>query len=77
LHRFEHDGSVNSTPLSPRHNVLVCVGRNGHAQLCDLESHWPLGQPFHEDHEILHCASFSGDVRYIVYGGYQGRLTLW
>ncbi|KAG1758278.1 WD40-repeat-containing domain protein [Suillus occidentalis] len=74
LHRFEHDNYLWSVALSPRNNVLACVGNV--VQLWDTESHQPLSQPFHENHEILRCASFSWNGRYMAYGGYDNKLTL-
>lgn len=74
LHRFEHDNHLWSVALSPRNNVLACVGNI--VQLWDTESHQPLSQPFHENHEILRCVSFSWNGRYIAYGGYDNTLTL-
>ncbi|KAG2344360.1 WD40 repeat-like protein [Suillus weaverae] len=79
LHRLEHHHSLYSIALSPKDNVLACVGINGIAQLWDIESYKPLGLPLHdsEDHKTLHCVSFSRDGRYVAYGGDNGKLTLW
>jgi WD40 repeat protein len=74
LHRFEHDNYLWSVALSPKNNVLACVGNV--VQLWDTEFNRPLSQPFHENHEILRCVSFSWNGRYIAYGGYDNKLTL-
>ncbi|KAG1818695.1 WD40-repeat-containing domain protein [Suillus subaureus] len=37
LHRFEHDHVLWSIALSPKHNVLACVGFQGAAQLWDTD----------------------------------------
>ncbi|KAG1780613.1 WD40-repeat-containing domain protein [Suillus placidus] len=76
LHRFHHHNHVNSIALSPKHNVLACVGRNGMVELWDTESHESLGQPFHH-HDDLYHVSFSRDGRYVAYSGENGKLTLW
>ncbi|KAG1858913.1 WD40-repeat-containing domain protein [Suillus subluteus] len=73
-----HHNILHSIALSPTHNVLACVGANGVAQLWDTESHQQLGQPLHEDHRFtLRDVSFSRDGRYVAYGGYDKKLTLW
>ncbi|OAX33842.1 WD40 repeat-like protein [Rhizopogon vinicolor AM-OR11-026] len=78
LHRLEHDHLLTSIALSPRHNVLACVGISGIAHLWDTESHKPLGQPFRqEDHKQLRCVSFSQDGQYLAYGGHDNKITLW
>jgi WD40 repeat protein len=78
LHRFEHNDDVNSVALSPKHNVLACVGDEGTAQLWDTESYQPLGKPFSpEDSVDLVCVSFSRDGRYLAYGGGDTKITLW
>ncbi|OAX34838.1 WD40 repeat-like protein [Rhizopogon vinicolor AM-OR11-026] len=78
LHRFEHDDWLFSVALSPKHNVVACVGYDGVAQLWDTESHKPLGQPFRqEDRELLRCVSFSPDGQYLAYGGNDNKITLW
>lgn len=46
LHHLEQNFAVNSVALSPKHNLLVCVGCRGIAQLWDTVSHQPLGQSF-------------------------------
>jgi WD40 repeat protein len=78
LHRFEHNDYVDSVALSPKHNVLACVGHGGTAQLWDTESYQPLGKPFSpEDRRPLNCVSFSQDGRYLAYGGDDKKITLW
>jgi len=78
LHRFVNDSYLYSVALSPKHNLLACVGCGGIAQLWDTESYQPLGKPFsHEDGiELLHI-SFSRDGRYLAYGGRDNEITLW
>jgi len=78
LHRFEHNDYVDSVALSPKHNLLACVGIRGIAQLWDTESYQPLGKPFStEDNIRLSCVSFSQDGRYLAYGGADKKITLW
>jgi len=78
LHRFEHNNWLYSVALSPKHNVLACVGYNGVAQLWDTESYQPLGKPFTSEHSVtLYCVSFSRDGRYLAYAGDDNRITLW
>jgi len=78
LHRFEHNDMLYSIALSPKHNVLACVGHNGVAQLWDTESYQPLGKPFSpENSAYLECVSFSQDGRYLAYGGHDNKITLW
>ncbi|OAX35113.1 WD40 repeat-like protein [Rhizopogon vinicolor AM-OR11-026] len=78
LYRFKHENYLFSIALSPKHNVLACVGYDGAAQLWDAESHKPLGQPFRqEDREDLRCMSFSPDGQYLAYGGDDSKITLW
>jgi WD40 repeat protein len=77
LHRLEHDRVLWSVALSPKNNVLACVGERGIAQLWDTESYQPLGQPLHGDNKSLRCVWFSPDGRYIAYGGGDKKLTLW
>jgi len=80
LHRFEHNTLyLYSVALSPKHNVLACVGRGGTAHLWDTESYQPLGKPFSlEDSGVfLRCVSFSRDGQYLAYGGYDKKTTLW
>ncbi|KAG2749309.1 WD40 repeat-like protein [Suillus brevipes Sb2] len=77
LHCYTHDDDLYSVALSPKNNVLVCVGWVGIAQLWDTESHHPLGQSHRLDRKTIRCVSFSHDGRYLAYGGYDGKLTLW
>jgi len=78
LHRFDHNHWLNSVALSPKHNVLACVGDFGLAQLWDTESYEPLGKPFSPEYSVnLYCVSFSRDGRYLAYGGYDKKITLW
>jgi len=80
LHRFEHNDRLYSVALSPKHNVLACVGCGGIAQLWDTESYQPLGKPFgSEDSDVvdLLCLSFSRDGRYLAYSGDDKKTTLW
>jgi len=78
LHRFEHTRYLNSAALSPKHNVLACVGEGGTAQLWDTESYQPLGKPFgSQDSVDLYYVSFSRDGRYLAYGGSDNKTTLW
>jgi len=78
LHRFEHNHYLHSVALSPKHNVLACVGNRGIAQLWDTESYQPLGEPFSpEDSVELLCVSFSRDGRYLAYSGDDNKITLW
>ncbi|KAJ8582133.1 WD40 repeat-like protein [Rhizopogon salebrosus TDB-379] len=76
LHRFPHRYTPWSVALSPKHNVLACVG--GIAQLWDTESFEPLGHPFRQDGDTLHhFVSFSPDGRYLACGGNDNKVTLW
>jgi len=78
LHRFGHNDYVNSVALSPKHNVLACVGFGGIAQLWDIESYQPLGKAFSpEDGAVLRCVSFSRDGRYLAHGRDDHKITLW
>jgi len=79
LHRFEYNTYVYSVALSPKHNVLACVGWIGIAQLWDTESYQPLGKPFNPEDtsSYLHCVSFSRDGRYLAYSGHDNKITLW
>ena len=78
LHLFEHDDYATSVALSPKHNVLACVGSQGIAQLWDTESYQPLGKPLSlEDNVALQCVSFSRDGRYLAYSGNDTKITLW
>ncbi|KAJ8587353.1 WD40 repeat-like protein [Rhizopogon salebrosus TDB-379] len=77
LHRFEHGSLLYSVALSPKHNVLVCVGRI--AQLWDTESYEPLSHPFGQDGDGTwhHFVSFSPDGQYLACGGNDNKVTLW
>jgi WD40 repeat protein len=79
LHRFEHGNWILSVALSLQHNILACVGLDGVAQLWDTESYHPLGDLFsQENHGMsVRCVSFSRDGRYLAYGGYDKKITLW
>jgi len=78
LHRFEHDDWLYSVALSPKHNVLACVGEEGTAQLWDTESYQLLGKPFSPEDSIqLFSVSFSQDGRYLAYGGNDNKITVW
>ncbi|KAG1763590.1 WD40-repeat-containing domain protein [Suillus occidentalis] len=80
LHRFEHDRHrhLYSVALSPRQNVLACVGSLGVAQLWDTESNQPLGQPFDQQNYNCHyCVSFSRDGNSLAFGGSGKKLSLW
>ncbi|OAX40638.1 WD40 repeat-like protein [Rhizopogon vinicolor AM-OR11-026] len=78
LRWLEHDHRVYSVALSPKNNLLACVGINGTARLWDTELHQPFGQPFGEEgQERLYCASFSQDGKYLAYGGDHNTVTLW
>jgi WD40 repeat protein len=65
LHRFPHHDSLWSVALSPKHNVLACVGDKGAAQLWDMETYEPLGPPFRQDGNT-YFVSFSPDGRYLI-----------
>jgi len=78
LHCLEHKGYLTSVALSPKHNVLACVGFGGIAQLWDTESYQPLGKSCSpEDSVKLKCVSFSRDGRYLAYGGDDNKITVW
>ena len=79
LHRFEYNYDVNSVALSPKHNVLACVGLRGIAQLWDTESYQQLGKPFSSEDSLVqfNCVSFSRDGQYLAYGGDDEKITLW
>jgi WD40 repeat protein len=76
LHCFKHDNLLYSVALSPKDNVLACVGR-GVAQLWDTESYEPLGLPFRQDGDTWHYLSFSSNGRYLACGGMDNKITLW
>jgi len=78
LHRFGHNNFLHTIALSPKHNVLACVGNGSVAQLRDTESYQPLGKPLGpEDSVDLFCVLFSQDGRYLAYSGYDNNITLW
>jgi len=78
LHHFKHNHPLYYVALSPKHNVLACVGNGSIAQLWDTESYQPLGKPFSSgDNVDLYCVSFSRDGRYLAYGGEDNKITLW
>ncbi|KAG1858605.1 WD40-repeat-containing domain protein [Suillus tomentosus] len=76
LHSLEHDHILFSVTLSPKNNLLACVGSKGVAQLWDTESYQPLGKPFH-DHLSLRHVAFSRDGNHLAYCGMDGKVTLW
>ncbi|KAG0698298.1 WD40-repeat-containing domain protein [Suillus ampliporus] len=77
LHRLKHDNYLFSVVVSPKNNVLACVGNSGIVQLWDTQSHQQLGPPFRQQRETLYCVSFSQDGQYLACGGHEGNLTLW
>ncbi|KAG1780612.1 WD40-repeat-containing domain protein [Suillus placidus] len=77
LHCFKHGNHLWSIALSPKHNVLACVGTTGVAQLWDTESHQPLGKPFHQNYDSLCYVSFSRDGSHLAYAGSDNKITLW
>jgi len=78
LRRFEHNSYLNSVALSPKHNILACVGYGGIAQLWDTESYQPLGKPFSPEGSVnLYSVSFSRDGRYLAYGAIDNKITVW
>src|SRR6267154_303334 len=76
LHQFENDHVLHFIALSPKHNILACVGFDT-AQLWDTESHQPIGQSFGQEDLFLYWVSFSRDGRYLAYGGDDNKFTLW
>ncbi|KAG2115625.1 WD40-repeat-containing domain protein [Suillus clintonianus] len=76
LHSIEHDHVLYSVALSPKHNVLACVGFDGVAKLWDTESPQPPGKPFSQD-DTLHHVSFSPDGHHLACAGHNQKLTLW
>jgi WD40 repeat protein len=78
LHRFPHHDSLWSVALSPKHNVLACVGDKGAAQLWDTETYEPHGHLFRQDGNTQHSVvSFSSDGQYLAYGGMNNNVALW
>ena len=78
LHRFEHNNVLHTIALSPKHNLLACVGNGSVAQLWDTESYQPPGKSFSpEDSVNLFCVLFSRDGRYLAYSGNDKKITLW
>jgi len=78
LHRFGHNNVLHTIALSPKHNVLACVGNGSVAQLWDTESYQPPCKPFSpEDSVNLFCVLFSRDGRYLAYSGNDKKVTLW
>ncbi|KAG2053779.1 WD40 repeat-like protein [Suillus hirtellus] len=74
---FEHTHPLISVALSPKHNVLACVGIGSIARLWDTKSRQPLGQPFNQEDGIALCVAFSQDGKYVAYGGTNNTVTLW
>jgi len=84
LHRLKHDNYMYSIALSPKHNLLACVGYGGTAQLWDTESHQPchVPGPFANKTALDHVnhldhVAFSPDGRYLAYSGADRKITLW
>jgi WD40 repeat protein len=76
LHQFKHNSVLYTVALSPKHNVLACVGDKGAAQLWDTETYEPLGPPFRQDGKT-YFVSFSPDGRYLACSGKDNKVTLW
>ncbi|KAG2138633.1 quinon protein alcohol dehydrogenase-like superfamily [Suillus bovinus] len=76
LHRYRHDDYLFSVALSPKNNVLACVGFFGIAQLWNTKSH-KRGRSLCQDRKTSRCVSFSRDGRYLACGGYDYKLTVW
>jgi WD40 repeat protein len=75
VHHFNHNTLLYSVALSPKCNVLACVGE-GVTQLWDTESCEPLGHPFRQDGDT-YFVSFSPDGRYLACGGNDNKVSLW
>ncbi|KAJ8589245.1 WD40 repeat-like protein [Rhizopogon salebrosus TDB-379] len=75
LHHFNHNTLLYSVALSPKRNVLACVGE-GVTQLWDTESYETLGHPFRQDGDT-YFVSFSPDGRYLACGGNDNKVSLW
>ncbi|KAG1882835.1 WD40-repeat-containing domain protein [Suillus subluteus] len=76
LHRFEQMDLLYSVALSPKHNILACVGNAGVTQLWNTVSHQPLDRLSFYGKWLL-CVSFSRDGRYVACGGDDNSLILW
>ena len=79
LHRFRHNHHLYSIALSPKHNLLACVGYGGTPQLWDTESRQPFNHPFANKttRDTLRHVVFSPDGRYLAYCGDDRKITLW
>lgn len=77
LHSFEHTHPIISVALSPKHDVLACVGIKGIARLWDTKSRQPLGEAFNQEDGITLRVAFSLDGKYVAYGGTDSTITLW
>lgn len=77
LYRFKRDVWMTSVALSPKHNVLACVGVGGVIQLWDTESHQRLAHQASGKDLYWLGVSFSPDRRYLAYGGNDKKITLW
>jgi WD40 repeat protein len=77
LHSLKQSNYLHLLALSPKDNVLACVGR-GVVQLWDTGSYEPLGHPFRQDGDTLYyIVSFSPNGRYLALGGNDNKVTLW